>query len=201
MQRDCSSSHLLHTEETSPPRIRAGPGACPGTLSNDGESVPCTRGDERVQFYLENKLVHRKMTGHERDHGPLGGTPFRASMFSASVLQKSLGLWVGPMAQSSDQLPSNDSNDAQTGGVGEAFSDPSPADGSAPQAPRHPSIKQRVKRQGKAEGSSCWNENLPCSPKGCKRDPDAGPARPAAGAQRKHIPRPAAGAAWPRAAP
>lgn len=59
---------------------------------------------------------------------------------------------------------------------------------------QHPSIEQRVKRRGRVESSKLWNENLLCSPKGSKHDPDVRHAHPVAGRQRKHIPHPAAGA-------
>lgn len=156
-----SSPSLTHTPCSvtaalpiySPPRIRAGPGVCPGTLSNDGESVPCTRGDKCVQFYLENKLVHRKMTGHERDHAP-GWNAVQSQHVLRLCSPEQPGTLGGPHGpELRPTAPVTAVTMPQTGRVGETFSDPSPADGSASQALRHPSVKQIVKRQGRAEGS------------------------------------------------
>lgn len=56
-----------------------------------------------------------------------------------------------------------------------------------------PGVEQRVKRRGGCRAQSGQNENLPRSPRGHRHNPDVGAAYPAAGSQRKRIPRPAAG--------
>ena len=75
-----------------------------------------------MQFYLESKLMHRKMTRHG-SNWLLGGKRLRTSMFLASVLKKSLGFRLHHTAHSSHRLQM-----PQTSGIGETVSDPSSAD-------------------------------------------------------------------------